>query len=289
MTLTRARIIGIGIAILNLSLASCVTPDAISKFCGSAAATLTSAQPVFNDMELSCLREVNSKVDFGTFRPPAASDPHCTKIGAQAAGAVAAAKILSEYFSAVNSLASFGSAKAGTDAEGLLTKAGAAFGADSAAQTALGSIARVLTTAATAGYQQKQLDKDLTKVSGNIPAVATALKTIVEDVYIDTQLASEQDELAVRYQRFAKENSAKNPLSPEAKLMLDDRWNADQAALEAKRASARCLVSALEALSKGFKELAASSHQLTAKEVPGMLGPYATQLQALIPQIQKAF
>jgi len=202
---------------------------------------------------------------------------------------VAAAKLLSDYFSAINSLASFGSAKAGTDAESLLTKTGAAFGADSAAQTALGSIARVLTSAATAGYQQKQLEKDLTKVSANIPTVTNALKAIVKDVYIDTQLVSEQDELSIRYQRFAKDNSTKNPLSPEAKLMLDDRWHADQAALEAKRASAQCLVSALEALSKGFQELAASSHRLTAKEVPGLLSPYATQLQALIPQIQKAF
>jgi hypothetical protein len=289
LNLTRARVIWIGIAILNLSLAGCVTPEAVSKFTGSAAATLTSAKPVFNDMELSCLREVNSKVDFGTFQPPAVSDPHCKRIGTQAAGAVAAAKILSDYFSAINSLASFGNAKAGTEAETLLAKTGAAFGADSAAQTALGSIARVLTSAATAGYQQKQLEKDLTKVSGNIPTVTNALKAIVKDVYIDTQLVSEQDELSIRYQRFVKDNSTKNPLSPEAKLMLDDRWHADQAALEAKRASAQCLVSALEALSKGFQELAASSHQLTAKEVPGLLGPYATQLQALIPQIQKAF
>jgi hypothetical protein len=35
--------------------------------------------------------------------------------------------------------------------------------------------------------------------------------------------------------------------------------------------------------------LAANAHQIKAKEVPGLLGPYVTQIQALIPQIQKAF
>jgi hypothetical protein len=212
------------------------------------------------------------------------SDPNCTAIGNQAAGAAAAAKILSDYFSAINSLASFGTAKAGTDAQNLLSKTGAAVGASSAAQTALGSIAQFLVSAVTSGYQQKQLEKDLTKVSGNISAVVNALITIVQDDYISRQLTSEEQKLADRYLEFAKDKS------PEVKLLLlDGRWNADEQALAAKRASAQSLITALQALSKGFADLAANAHQLKAKEVPGLLGPYVTQLQALIPQIQKAF
>ena len=271
------------VAVLALSLMSCTTPDAVSKFCGSAVTTLTSANPVFDDMRLSCLREVNSRSEFGTFKPPLQGDPNCTAIGNQAAGAAAAAKILSDYFSAINSLASFGTAKAGTDAQNLLSKTGAAVGAISATQTALGSIVQFLVSAATSGYQQKQLEKDLTKVSGNISAVVNALITIVQDDYIGRQLTSEEQKLADRYLEFAKDKS------PEVKLLLDDRWNADEQALAAKRASAQSLITALLALSKGFADLAANAHQLKAKEVPGLLGPYVTQLQALIPQIQKAF
>ena len=289
MTLTRARIMGIGIAILNLSLAGCITPDAVSKFCGSAVAILTSSHAVFNDMKLSCLREVNSREEFATFKPPIEDDANCAAIGTQAAGAAAAAEMLSDYFSAINSLASFGSAKAGTDAQNLVTKTGAAVGANSAAQTALGSIAQFLVSAATSGYQQKSLEKDLTKVSGNINAVVNALITIVKDDYIGRQLGSEEQKLSVRYREFAKVHSTKEALSPEAKLMLDDRWHADEAALEAKRASATCLITALHALAKGFEDLARDAHQLKSKEVPGLLEPYVTQLQALVPQIQKAF
>ena len=283
MILTRVRVTLLLVAILALSLMSCTTPDAVSKFCGSAATTLTSANPVFDDMKLSCLREVDSRNEFGTFKPPVQSDPGCTAIGNQAAGAAAAAKILSDYFSAINSLASFGTAKAGTDAQNLLSKTGAAVGASSAAQTALGSIAQFLVSAATSGYQQKQLEKDLAKVSGNISAVASALITIIQDDYIGRILKSEEEKLGDRYKEFAKN------ASPEVKLLLDDRWHADELALEAKRASAQSLVTALQTLSKGFADLAANAHQLKAKEIPGLLGPYVTQLQTLIPQIQKAF
>lgn len=283
MILTRARITLLLVAVLALSLMSCTTPDAVSKFCGSAVATLTSANPIFDDMKLSCLREVNSREEFGTFKPPLGSDPNCTAIGDKAVGARAAAKLLSDYFSAINSLASFGTAKAGTDAQNLVAKTGAAVGASQEAQTALGSIAQFLVSAATSGYQQKQLEKDLTVVSGNISAVVKALITIVQDDYIGRELATEEQKLATRYREFAKDKS------PEVKLLLDDRWHADEQALEAKRASAQSLITALQALSKGFADLAANAHQLKAKEVPGLLAPYVTQLQALIPQIQKAF
>jgi hypothetical protein len=269
--------------ILALWLMSCTTPDAVSKFCASATTTLTSANPVFADMKQSCLREVNSRTAFGTFQLPNQSDSNCAMIGTQADGATAAAKVLSDYFSAINSLASFGTAKAGTDAQSLVTKTGAAVGAGSAAQTALGSIAQFLASTATSGYQQKQLEKDLTNVSGNISAVVNALVTIVQDDYIRRLLGSEEQKLADRYKEYARGKS------PEVTLMLDDRWYADEQALQAKRASAQSLVTALEALSKGFADLAANAHQLKSKEVPGLLGPYVAQLQALIPQIQKAF
>jgi hypothetical protein len=269
--------------VLALSFVSCTTPDAVSKFCGSAGATLTSATLVFDDMKLSCLREIDSRNEFGTFKPPVQSDRNCTAIGDQSAGAAAAAKILSDYFSAIDSLASFGTAKAGTDAQNLLSKTGAAVGANSAAQTALGSIAQFLASAATSGYQRKQLEKDLSNVSVNISAVVNALITIVHDDYIGRQLASEEQKLADRYLEFAKGTS------PEVKLLLDYRWHDDEQALAAKRASAQSLITALQALSKGFADLAANAHQLKAKEVPGLLGPYVTQLQTLIPQIQKGF
>src|ERR1022692_4225369 len=107
------------VGVIVLSLTGCTTPDTISKFCSSAAATMTSAKPVFNDMKQSCLREVQSRESFATFKLPIQQDKDCDDIGKQADGAVAAVQVLAEYFTAINSLASFGTTKIGGDAQTL--------------------------------------------------------------------------------------------------------------------------------------------------------------------------
>jgi len=283
MISNRAPIISVLVVLLELWLVSCATPDAVSKFCGSATSTLAAAAPIFDDMKQSCLREVNSRNEFATFTPPIQNEGNCSLIGDQAKSAAAAAKILSEYFTAINSVASFGTSKAGTDAQKLLSEATALGGANSATQTALGSIAQFLVSAATSGYRQIQLEKDLSKASGDVPIVVTALVTIVRDDYIGRQLLSEEQKLSDQYREFARNKS------PELTLMLDGRWHADEQGIAARRASAQNLVIALETLSKGFTDLATNSHHLKAKELAGLLEPYAAQLQTLVPQIQKAF
>ena len=273
-----------------LFLGGCDTPDAVSKFCGSSITTLSSANTVFDDMKQSCLREVNSRQEFGTFKPAVQSDENCTKIDAKVEGAKAAAKVLSDYFTAINSLASFGTAKAGTDAKDLATKTGAALGASSAAQTAVGAIAEFLVSAATSGFQQKQLEKDLPKVSSNVTAVVNGLVRVILNDYFELGLDTEEAKLATQYEEFAKKNSTKEkPLSAELKLSLHDRWLADEAVIAGKRASAQSLVAGLQAISKGLADLAANAHKLKAKDLPALLSPYITQIQALIPAIQKAF
>ncbi len=267
---------------LGLCLISCNSPDTVSKFCGSAMATLAAAHPVFEDMEGSCLREVNSRAELGTFRPPVSNDPGCRLIGERAEGAEAAAKLLSEYFAAVNSLASFGTAKVGTNAQSLASQAAAAAGANSAAKDAIGLIAQFLVSAATSGYKQRQLEKDLAKAGEDVPVIAAALATIVREDYMRL-LSSEEQKLSVRYREFAQGKS------PELKLQLEDHWRVEEQLIAARRDSARQFVEALESISRGFKELAANSHHLKARELAGLLGPYATELETLIPQIQKAY
>jgi len=273
----------LAISILSITACGCDAPDYVSSFCGSATATLTSARPVFGDMKQSCLREVNSRSDFGTFKPPVQDDPGCNEIGDQAEGAEAAAKILCDYFSAINALASFGITKAGSDAQSLVAKTAVAVGATSSAQTALGSIAQFFVSAATSGYKQKQLDKDLPEASKNISTVIDALVKIIREDYLKRQLGEEEEKLSTRYKEFAK------GATPEVKLMLDGRWNVEEHALLARRDSAENLIIALQAISKGSADLAANAHHLREKDVQSLMGPYVTQLEALVPQIQKGF
>jgi len=274
------------LAVLGLlvALSGCTTPDSVSRFCDSATLTLSAARPVFADMKQSCLREVNSRTEFGSFTLPVQEDPGCTAIGKQADGAEAAVAILSDFYQALDDIASYGTSKAGADANELAAQTGAAFGAGSTTQNALGSIAGIIVSASTARYQQKQLEKDLASASGSVKQVNDALIRILRDDYIGRQLASEEQKLKTRYLEFAKLHP-----SPEATLILDERWNADEKALQARRESAKSLISALDTLSKGTADLAANAHQLKTKEVIALLDPYVVQLRGLVPLIGKGF
>jgi hypothetical protein len=233
---------------------------------------------------MSCLREVNSRTAIGEFVPFKQEDAACDEIGTEVKGAVAATKLLAEYFNAIDSLASFGTTTASSDAQQLAEQASSAFGASSDAKGAVGSMASFLTNAALSGYKRKQLEKDLNAVSGNIAAVTTALVKIVNEQYLNRILIDEESKTGIRYLEFKK-----IARSPEVTLSLDDTWQANLKTFESKRASARSLAAALSAMSDGMSALAQKSHSLTEKEVPGLIAPYTAQIQALIPQIQKAF
>jgi hypothetical protein len=275
-------------ASLSLLLAGCATPGAVSAFSSSAVTTLMSATAVFGDMQASCEREIRSRSEIGSFKfltrdNAPDSFAACDDIGKQAGGASAAAQILADYFNAINGVASFGTAKVATDAQNLSANTAAALGAGTPAQTAIGSIVSLLTSAATSGYQTKKLEEDLNKAAGAVANVVNALVPIVQNNYEGGLLKSEEQKLADQYREFAAGKT------PEFKLTLIQNWRAEEQAIESRRASAQSLVSALRAVSKGLADLAANSRKLTAKELPGVLAPYVAQLQTLIPQIQKGF
>jgi hypothetical protein len=273
-------------AVLGLifALSGCTTSDSVSEFCASATATLDAAGPVFADMKQSCLREVASRAEFGAFTPPAQDDANCIAIGDKAAGAQAALTILSDFYVALNDLASFGSTKAGADAQGSASQAEAAVGSGSSTASALGSLAKMIASASSGRYQQKQIEKDLASASGNITQVDDALIKILQEDYIGRQLGSEEEKLGVRYKEFAKLHP-----SPEVTLTLDHRWHSDERTLQARRASAKSLIAALNTLSKGTADLAANAPHLNAKESAALLEPYVVQLKSLLPLIQRGF
>ncbi len=269
---------------LVFALSGCTTPDSVSEFCASATSTLDAAGPVFADMKQSCLREVASRTEFGAFSPPAQDDTNCAAIGEKSAGAQAALSILSDFYDALNDLASFGSTKAGADAQGLVPQTGAAVGSGSSTQSALTSLAKMIASAASGRYQQKQIEKDLVSASGSITQVNDALIKILQEDYIGRQLGSEEEKLGVRYKEFAKLHP-----SPEVTLSLDNRWHSDEKTLQARRASAKSLIAALNTLSKGTADLAANAPHLKAKESAALLEPYVVRLKSLLPLIQRGF
>ena len=268
--------------------AGCNTPAVVAKFCSAAVATLGAGGPIFGDMKPSCLREVNSRSPLASFAMANDDDPACTEIGKQAAAAKAASQVLADYFAAVNALASFDSGKVGTSAGGLVNEASGVAKAGTNTKNALEALGKFLATAATSGYQQRQLARDLPQTSQNAIAVLDALSAVVRDDYVGRLLKSEEQKLATQYKDFVSARQGSTPLSAEAQLALYDRWRSDDDAISARRATAEQFVTGLQAMSKGLSSLAANADKITAKELFALLEPYASQLEMLIPAIQKA-
>jgi hypothetical protein len=267
-----------------LSLTGCDTPSAVSTFCGTATTTLSSASTVLADIRGSCLREVNTNRVIGSFTLPVTSDPNCALVGTQGDAAIAAAKLLAEYFSTINSLATIGTAKTSADANTLAANTAGVFAVGSAETTAVGSIAQDLTSGIMNVYQTRKLAQDLPKASSDVTAITNALITIIQTNYINQELANEEKKIANPYKTFLLAHN-----SPEVTLTLEGNWQADEQNLQARRVAANSAVTALQTLSKGFADLANNARTLKAKELSGLLEPYVTQMQTLVPQIQKAF
>ena len=269
-------------------LASCNAPDTVAKFCSSAVATLKTGDALFDDMKASCIREAQTFESFGTFP---VSDPNpaaCDSVGKQGEGVKAASKLVSNYFTALNDLASFGTSKAGDDAQDLLTKASAAARLSAAPQKALSSVAGFLTRTATSGYQRKMLADDIVKVHQDIKIVLDGLAEAVGVVYLQ-QLQDEELKTAARYKEFKLVAEQQHQWTADVTLVLDSRWQVDRATFAAKQKAALNYKTALETLAAGNEDLAAHARGIKADELVGLLSPYVAQLESLVPAIQKAY
>jgi hypothetical protein len=239
--------------------------------------------PVFGDLGGSCLRVKALEGGIGTFAV-VRSDPGCDAVAKQAQGAKAAAEILSAYFSALNAVATGGGAKSEVrDVTALAAQATAAVSASPAAQGAVAAISQFLLVTATGTRKAKDGTKDLDEANRNVSAVTEALAAIVRTNYLDQELADEERKLAVHYKEYAQAH-------PEGAVVvqLDARWQADQRELAARRTGAESVILALAAIRQGVATVASDRHPGKAGELQRVLKPYTTQIQALVPQLQKA-
>ena len=167
------------VAFLVLTFVGCNTPDTVSTFCSTAVTTISSVTNVLADQGPSCLREVNDNTSvLGSFNPPVTSDPNCALVTTQADASIAAAKLLSEYFITLNSLATVGVSTASSDASTLATKAAAIPGATADQKTAISSMAQGLTAGVMSAYQYRKLADDLPKAQKNVGDIVAALISV---------------------------------------------------------------------------------------------------------------
>ena len=282
----RRRIVPAAALLGILFIGGCDTTDAISKYCATSITTVSSVTTILSDMGPSCLREVNA-AKYAPFTLPVTSDPNCNDVSNQQDAAIAAAKLLSEYISALNSLSTVGTSTPSTDAGTLATNAAAIPGATSDQKTAISALAQDLTKGLLVAYQSKKITEDIPKAQDHIDKITDALINVIQENYSKQLLGSESEKVTAGYNDFL--GTLPQNQVPEAKLILDERWQANQQSIQSKQAAATSAIAALKTMRTGFDTLATNAPKMKLKDIAGMLEPYATELQALIPQMQKAF
>ncbi len=268
-----------------LLVLGCNPPDAVTKFSASAQTTLSSGLPVFEDFKQSCRRELEARQAVGSFEVPP-SFAECDAIGARAIGLEAASRVLSDYFDALNKLASFNTGELNNNVGGLVTQVNSFAKLQTEQQKAVTSIADFIVNLASSSYQRKHLADDIVKANPDVKIVLSALQASISEpgLYLDL-LSREQQAITVRNKEFL----AEHPASAQVILSLDERWRAETATLNAKRTSATTYVTALETLAKAHEDLAENANNIKATELAAVLTPYSDQLSSLIPVIKKAF
>ncbi len=269
------------VLVLALGQLSCETPAEVSKFCASAIAALQPGAALFDDIAASCVRELQTQEDFGIFSVTDPTAKECDQQRKRAAGLKAASQILTRYFTALNDLASFDTAKMGDGADALIAKVGADSSLSAGMQASTKAIGGFLLRVATSGHRQEHLTRDLSSVSDDVQVVISGLSEAIGVVYLQ-ELKLEEQKTAARYREFALRR-------PEVVLVLEGRWQTDRAAFDAKRKAVQCYKDALEAAAKGNRELVSHVHDLKAKDLSAALSGYTSQLNNLAPVIQKAF
>lgn len=264
----------------------CNTPVSVADFCSSANSSLTSGSVIWQDLQGSCLRDEAAAMPFTEFKPNKPQDPSaaCNVYPPQVEGLQAATKVLADYFVAMNSLASFGTAQLGTSAGALAQTVATKASLQPNEVNAVQALATVVTHLVATGYQTKHLDADLKEADPQVKAITAALERVVNLNYLPL-LNHEQADMSFRYQKFLADNPC--PGRPdhnchlETLIVLQDRWQGDLKSLAAKRQAAAAFVSALDTIAEGHAALAANADRLKAQQLPGLLAPYSDELKTL--------
>lgn len=280
-----------------LLLPGCVTNDAVSKFAGQSSQALAQGQPIFEDLQASCIRQhlaeqaipedVNKLFDTTDVKI-AAADPACLDYAAVQPGLLAALKVLTDYFNALSQLASTGTASSGKNSASdtstakstNLTTKTTNFTAE--VLSALTNLSAFLGQVATTAYREKELARDIRARDNDISIVTNALKQIVVERYENHQLVSEENSI----QRADLDLLGKTS-DPAIRALYRNQWRDAIAIITAKKSTADAFVKSLENIRDGHHALATHAGSLRAKDLPALIQPYTDSLSKLVPSLQK--
>lgn len=269
------------------ALGACVRPAAVGSYARAAGKTAAEFPALAADMHASCLRLEGyreSRQGDG-WLDPADLVPRCAEREKAVKRTVTVERVLASYFTALAGLAddkvtsydrSIGELAGSLEDDARL---------DGKQVRAVADLAAFAASVATDGYRRSKLTHVIAIQNANVATVIDALTEIVGTDYASI-LGLEEAGMNSFYRSALTEAAAGEPL---AAILVRDTRDARAAVLGEKRQALAAYVRALATMKAGHQRLYESRSHLDAKALVGELAGYATQLEAMIPALHKAF
>jgi hypothetical protein len=278
------RPLGTITAALVLLLTSCAPPDAIRQFVTTARDTTAQFAPFVQDIADSCERRKLAE------RPAteiATSDDAlkaaCKEDSDLAPGLLGAMKVLTNYFNALDSLASNEAVTYDKEIDGIANKLQTAAKFPAPATDAVKGLAKFLADAVASGYQKKKVADAVTSADKDVATLTDAIGRIIGVEYV-RDLDSELDTLKNRYTDAMRTTKGDDAVA----LLLQRHWRADLAGLQKKRVAAVDFQKALEKIRAGHHELTSRAGQWSAGDLIKEMGSYTASIKSLVKSFQAA-
>ena len=279
-----ARTLGAIAVALALSLTGCALPDAIRQFATTARDSTAQFAPFVQDIADSCERR---KLAEHPATEIAISDDAvkaaCKEDSDLTPGLLGAMKVLTNYFNALNSLASDEVVTYDKEIDGVASKLQTAAKFPAPATDAVKGLAKFLADAVASGYQRKKLADAVKAADKDVATLTDALGRIVGVDYV-RDLDNELDTLKNRYIDAMRTTKGDDAVA----LLLQRHWRSDLAALQKRRAAAIDFQKAMEKVRDGHHELASRAGQWSAEDLIKELGSYTASIQSLVKSFQAA-
>ena len=277
--------------VLLTSLASCTSPEGIAALADGAGKALNEGPALFKDIHESCVRRhEDAQPITAIFLPPVivrASEAKseiaaCAPFAAEADGLAKASGVLTAYFKAMQELAAFATSSVSGPNEEAAENAATAANLSLTQIDSIGKLSGLVTQLFTERYQRSHLVKYLREADPSVASITRGFEDIVSKDYAGL-LQEEQQTLTAQYQDVGDVRDTA------ILLLLNRAYSEDGDDLNRRKAVASAYVAALQQIREGHHKLAQNADRLNGKSMTVALQPYITQLQALIPTLQKGF
>jgi hypothetical protein len=269
-----------------LLLASCTVPLAVREFTKASSDAAAQLPPIARDMTQSCIRRQLAS------RPPGeiedvtdAVRAECKDLADLEPRLLGTLNVLTNYFNALNQLASDEIVSYDKQIDEFATSLQAAGSFQAAQVQAVGGLAKFLADVAASGYQRRKLGEALRAADPHVATVTDGLSRIFGDDYLRV-LGNEESALRSRYRDAMPADAEKDRAIA---VMLQDAWRRDLVALNLKRQASRDARRILEKIRDGHRKLAQDAGHWNGREVFATLEPYAGSIASLTADFRKAF